>query len=702
MDINEEIPYELTTENIKIPYFNNPDFEKLLMKPINQEIFIDDLNTLYTKQEELLSLYSNLIKSNRNGINEYCLTYNKNTYDYILLMKSIKLLTSVIRNKISPLIKEDEDINLEKIFGDGEYNNIIKEQYKNEEKKDYIIKIISVIIEHSKNIKQSNHKCGIIFMDICVKYLIVFIDIIKNQIEKFSEIKNFNMLKQDEEIKLKNHIILLELIKNLEKLDTVDLVLNNGFYIDENDINNIPEESEEYNKMKKKYFRVIPKNEKEIVETYHKLMNDNEKIQAVLYKSFTSNSNFTNFFNVISNAISSKFNEIKAEYEAKKMQISNDNSWMLNVLNFSKTKFMKKISELNFPSISFRKKLYLKREYPEITIDYINELLNFIYKGITKKTNKKFELIPNKETQNELYFEKITKENKKYYVSTRLIHSSKITFTEEKKNPPKYFYFFQSKPEENKTKNTILIHLHGGGFIATSTFNHEKYLRKWSNELKIPIIGIDYGLSPQNKYPKGLNDCFQGYMWIINHMEEIFDMKINNIILSGDSAGGNLVLALNYLLIAINKYENLNIKLPDLILAEYPCCDTSIKNMSISMIIALQDPMLNDKMLKYCNECYRDNYDNENDPFLNPSKANEMLIKEMNKTIFFLGTFDPLRDDSVRLVYKISKFDDIDIKCYEFKGYGHGFYGLDSEILRKNPEIILFKEVKEFLEERNK
>ena len=105
------------------------------MKPINQEIFIDDLSTLYTKQEELLSLYSNLIKSNRNGINENCLTYNKNTYDYILLMKSIKLLTSVIRNKISPLIKEDEDINLEKIFGDGEYNNIIKEQYKNKEKK---------------------------------------------------------------------------------------------------------------------------------------------------------------------------------------------------------------------------------------------------------------------------------------------------------------------------------------------------------------------------------------------------------------------------------------------------------------------------------------------------------------------------------------------------------------------------------------
>lgn len=34
--------------------------------------------------------------------------------------------------------------------------------------------------------------------------------------------------------------------------------------------------------MKKKYFRVISKNEKEIVETYHKLMNNNEKMKVVL------------------------------------------------------------------------------------------------------------------------------------------------------------------------------------------------------------------------------------------------------------------------------------------------------------------------------------------------------------------------------------------------------------------------------------
>ena len=702
MDTKEEIPYELTSENIKIPSFHNAEFESLIRKPINNEIFTDDLNNLYSKQNELLTLYSNLIKSNRNGINENCLIYKKNSYDFLILIKAIKLLSSVIINKNTPSFKEDEDIDLETIFEDEEYKDIIKDQYKQEEEKKSIIDLISTITEHAKNIKKSNHKFGIDLMDISIKYLIAFIDLLKNQIEKFKAIDNFNNLNIDEETFFKNHIVLLDLIKNLEKLDTVDLLLNNGFYIDQNDINNIPEKSEEWDRIKKNYFRVVPKNEKEIIEIFHNLMSNNDKGQAILYHSFKSDSNVKNIFNAMINGIKYKFNDLKAIYESKKIQISKDRMWLLKVLNVTRTKFMKRVIEFNYPSIAFRKKLYLKREYPEITIDYISQLLDFIYKGETKKTNRKFELIPDKETPNELYFEQILKENKKYYVSTRLIHSSKITFTEERKHPKKMFYFFTSQPEENKTNDSIIIHLHGGGFIATTTFFHEKYLRKWSNELNIPIIGIDYGLSPENKYPKALNDCFQGYMWIINHMESMLDMKIKNVILSGDSAGGTLVLALNFLLIAINKYENLNIRLPDLILAEYPCCDTSIKNMSISMIISLQDPMLNDKLLKYSNECYRNNYENENDPFLNPSKANDLLINEMNRTRFFLGSFDPLRDDSIRLISKISKHENIDWKSYEFKDYGHGFFGLDSEILRKNPEIILFKEIREFLNERNK
>ena len=698
MESTNNLPYQLTTDNIKFPSYNNPELEKKLLEPVNDEVLTNDLNLLYSKQNDLLLSYSNLIKSNINLINEISLSYDKRTYYYILLIKSVKYLTSVLMSKNSSSIKEDE-INIDNFFYDDEFKNIIDNQCKTNKDKNLILKKIMPIIEHGKLMKESNHKFGIIFMDACVKYLIDFINRLKNQLVIFSSIQNFNNPKTEEE-KLINHIKLLELIKLLEKLDTVDLALNNSFYINENDINNIPEENEEWKKIKKNYFRVIPKNEKLVIETFEKLIAANDTGQALLYNSFTTNSNFKNIVNVITNGIKFKLNHIKAVYEAKKMQISPSNDWMLKALNVSRTRIIKKYSETSFPKIAFHKKLYLKKEYPEITRDYILKLLNFIYKNEEKKDDIKFDKI----NQNNLplYLEKIEKNNKKNYISTRLFHSSKITFENERKNPKKILFFIPTTPEENKTKNSIIIHIHGGGFIATTTFFHEKYLRNWVNTLNIPIIGINYSLSPEYKYPKGLDDCFQSYMWIINHMESNFNMKIDNIILSGDSAGGTLVLALTFLLIAINKYEKINIRLPDLVLAEYPCCDTSIRNMSLSMLISLQDPLLHDKLLKYCNECYRNDYLIEEDPFLNPVKANELLIKDLPRTRFFLGTLDPLRDDSVRLIYKISKFDDLNVKTYEFKGYGHGFYALESEILKTNPELLLYKEIIEFLNERNK
>ena len=699
MEITNNLPYKLTTDNIKFPSYNNPELEKQLLEPVNEEVLINDFNILYSKQNDLLLSYSDLIKSNINLINEISLSYEKRTYDYILLIKSVKYLTNILMNKNSSSVKEDE-INIDNLFNDDEFKNLIDNQYKINKDKNSILKKISPIIEHGKLIKESNHKFGIIFMDACVKYLIDFITRLKNQLVKFSSIQNFNNTQTEEE-KLKNHIELFELLKLLEKLDTVDLALNNSFYIDENDINNIPEENEEWNKIKKNYCRVIPKNEKLVIETFQKLIVANDTGQALLYNSFTTNSNFRNIVNVIKTGIKFKFNHTKAIYEAKKMQISPSNDWMLKALNISRTKIIKKINESSFPKIAFHKKLYLKKEYPEITRDYILNLLNFIYKNEQKKNDIKFDKI-NQNNNLPLYLEKIEKNNKKNYISTRLFHSSKITFEIERKNPNKFLFFFPTIPEENKTKNSIIIHIHGGGFIATTTFFHEKYLRNWVNTLNIPIIGINYSLSPEYKYPKGLDDCFQSYMWIINHMESNFNMKIDNIILSGDSAGGNLVLALTFLLIAINKYEKINIRLPDLVLAEYPCCDTSIKNMSFSMLISLQDPLLHDKLLKYCNECYRNDYLIENDPFLNPVKANDILIKDLPRTRFFLGTLDPLRDDSIRLIYKISKFDDLNVKSYEFKGYGHGFYALESDILKTNPQLILYKEINEFINERNK
>ena len=105
-----------------------------------------------------------------------------------------------------------------------------------------------------------------------------------------------------------------------------------------------------------------------------------------------------------------------------------------------------------------------------------------------------------------------------------------------------------------------MIHIHGGGFLESSLFPMEEYLRETSNECKIPIIGINYGYAPKHKYPEGLNDCFQAYMWILNHCEQELGIKPEKILISGDSAGGSLVLGLVLLIIAMNKFDEKKIK----------------------------------------------------------------------------------------------------------------------------------------------
>jgi len=110
----------------------------------------------------------------------------------------------------------------------------------------------------------------------------------------------------------------------------------------------------------------------------------------------------------------------------------------------------------------------------------------------------------------------------------------------------------------------LIIHIHGGGFIAMSSSSHENYLRKWTKRLGVPIFSIDYRLAPEHPYPKSLDDVWQAYNWIIENARQEFDINLDKIILVGDSAGGNLVLGLVYLLIIMNK------RLPDSIFLAYP------------------------------------------------------------------------------------------------------------------------------------
>ncbi len=328
---------------------------------------------------------------------------------------------------------------------------------------------------------------------------------------------------------------------------------------------------------------------------------------------------------------------------------------------------------------------------------YGNEIITKNF-GDTKQ-KERIILDENKKKNFPLWAQKLKKEDKPYFVSTRLLNSYKFKNFGMKKTKSSFFGLFETKIDnvESESIKAIIIFIHGGGFLRFKNFFHEYYLRELCNRLNIPILGIDYAAAPDHPYPEGLNDCFQMYMWVIDHCEKELGFKPEKIILAGDSSGGNLALALTFLIISMNEYENKNIRMPDILLPIYPCCHTGIRNMNLTLASSFEDLMLHIKALNYINGVYRGYYPNELDPFLNPAEVSENILKKLPPSIFMTGTHDPLRDDSIRLIRKICKIPGMSVKNYEFTNYQHGILGNENNMISGPPKEIFCNEINEFL-----
>ncbi len=709
MDIPNNLSkeYFISNTNLKFGNFDNKEFELKLQQNLNNEIFLEDLNNLISNLDSFINLYSEIILSNKIGINDYLKKLNKNSLEYLIISKGIKIILNEIYNKFQDSKNKIEkfpsidDFLLE--FQNEKFNSIFNIQFpENSNDKNELNNNISKIIKYCSIIKNSTSKIGLIHLNLMIYFINIHIKEIINQIKLIETFDNINNNNSESKF--------LDFLLNIKRIDSMPLSILNSFLLSSDDICNIPESSKEWENIKKFSFRIRNKNEEKIKELIKAQSEKNKFLLTVFYDSILKKNNlFLKFFSTIGNSINYKINKNLKEIQFKKAQFNFNPEMLLEIQKFKKNKTIKNILIKFYPKIQFRKKLYLKKEFKIINLEYIQILNDFLNEKIPSKNNQNsfFSLknISQENLNKPLFYEKIEKNEKKNYVSTRLIFTSKIYFKNEIllfKEKPKFFSFNNNKKnitninKEINNINTIFIHIHGGAFIGSSTFNQENYLREWCKKFNIPLFGIDYGLSPKNHYPSALNDCFQAYMWILTHSKEELNINPNKIIISGDSAGGNLCLSLVFLLIAINKYENVNIKLPDLILVEYPTTYEGEDNVTNSLILSIKDLVFDPFVLKFVRDAYVGDYKNYNDPFLNPIKANEKILDKLPKIRFFCGSNDPLRDDTYRMLYSISKVPNLDVKSYEFYLYWHSFNGIEPKELRKMPWDFFFAEIEEF------
>src|SRR5215469_3787910 len=91
-----------------------------------------------------------------------------------------------------------------------------------------------------------------------------------------------------------------------------------------------------------------------------------------------------------------------------------------------------------------------------------------------------------------------------------------------------------------------IYHVHGGGMVIMTAA--DAAYRRWRDELAaagLVVVGVEFrngaGKLGNYPFPAGLNDCMSGLQWTFDHRDKL---RSSRIIVSGESGGGNLSLAI--------------------------------------------------------------------------------------------------------------------------------------------------------------
>ncbi|XP_069111859.1 arylacetamide deacetylase-like [Argopecten irradians] len=99
-------------------------------------------------------------------------------------------------------------------------------------------------------------------------------------------------------------------------------------------------------------------------------------------------------------------------------------------------------------------------------------------------------------------------------------------------------------PRYRKEGGTLpgIIYIHGGGWTLGAPEQYDPLTRKLANSLTAVVASIDYRMAPEHPFPVPFEDCLKVTKYFMNNAKR-FGVDASRVAVTGDSAGGNLAMA---------------------------------------------------------------------------------------------------------------------------------------------------------------
>lgn len=240
-------------------------------------------------------------------------------------------------------------------------------------------------------------------------------------------------------------------------------------------------------------------------------------------------------------------------------------------------------------------------------------------------------------------------------------------------------------PSVLSPKKRVLIFFHGGGWVIDDIDRYHKVCKQLSQITGSYVISVNYRLAPENKYPAGLNDCYEAAGRVYKYAVKR-GVSPNDIILAGDSAGGNLAAA-----VSLKARDRGEFRIRRQILI-YPAADCEFGEDSQyrSFHENGKGCILTAERMRGYFELYVNCPEEKNDPYVAPFKAKS--LKGMPDTLVITAERCPLRDEGEAFAKRLYK-SGARVMAFRIKKAYHGFFASDLQFnphARKAVSMIMY------------
>ncbi|MEO9139215.1 MAG: alpha/beta hydrolase [Jatrophihabitans sp.] len=119
-------------------------------------------------------------------------------------------------------------------------------------------------------------------------------------------------------------------------------------------------------------------------------------------------------------------------------------------------------------------------------------------------------------------------------------HETTVTPVRERRPDGQVRGEWVERPGISTRGTSVLLYVHGGGFVAGSPRSHRGLTAELGRRLGRSVFSLDYRLAPGHRFPAAADDVLRAYAWLLDS-----GVAAQRIIVAGDSAGGHLVLGLS-------------------------------------------------------------------------------------------------------------------------------------------------------------